>query len=104
MGYYIETKHNKGKAGEIASTYNGKIVTQSQARLAMGDNSLGVIVVINNYIFEAAGFAFDMKEFEDFTLLNDLRSKTFVVIPRNIAEVVSGFVKNKFVKELEQKI
>jgi len=89
MGYYIQGPA-KGKAEFIVENLNGKIVSQSEAKEAV-DNGLGVIVVVNNGPFEAAGFAFDWKEFQDFTLFTDQRPKRFVIMDRKLACELSGF-------------
>ena|SRR5215467_6756609 len=90
MGYYIETSNNKGKAKEIAEKYQGRIVNYYEAVLAMRNNE-GVIVVVENDFFEAAGFCYDDEEFEAFTRMDDYRPKTFVVITREDAEKASGY-------------
>lgn len=91
MGFYIETPGNRDKAGQIAKQFNGQIVSYTKARDAMKDSTRGVIVVVHNAFFEAAGFAFSEDEFDAFTRLNDAREKEFVIISRNDAEKASGY-------------
>ena len=91
MGWYVETGTQFQKANLIATRFKGRIVSQSEAKEAMNDPTKGVIVVINNGPFEAAGFAFDMGEFEAFTLPDDFRPKQYVILDRAIAEQACNF-------------
>ena len=89
MGYYIETPMNHGKARYIVQHYNGVVATYEEAKVASTDQ--GVIVVLDNGPFEAAGFAYDESEFEAFT--SDGRPKSFVILERSLAERLTGFSK-----------
>lgn len=91
MGYYIQTQGITGKAAAIAQRFNGQIVSMQTAREAMQDTAKGVVVVLHNPMFEAAGFAFDMDEFDSFTDSHDHRKKDFVVISREDAVRESGY-------------
>lgn len=93
MGYYIQTEGHRDKAAAVVREYNGQHVSKSEAEVAMSDPTKGVIVVLHNPLFEAAGFAYDMDEFKAFTESRDLRRKEFVVIARADAEAASGFVR-----------
>lgn len=89
MGYYIETSANHGKAQAIASDLNGEILPGRPTWGAWpADKAL--IVVVDNGIFEAAGYAYDEKEYEAFSLEDDRRPKVYVLIDREDAEVYSG--------------
>jgi len=93
MGYYIQTERENGqdfgKAQFIVDNYNGRIVSQKEAEQLV--ESEGVIVVCENPMFEAAGFADNLREFQAFTSPTDYRPKTFVVIDRGKAEELSGY-------------
>jgi hypothetical protein len=93
MGYYIEVPVNRQKAEIIAHLYDGKIVSELEAANAMLDSTKGVICVVENrgMGFEAAGFCYNMAEFEAFTDSGDPRTKQFVVIPRELAKKYSGY-------------
>ncbi len=54
---------------------------------------MGVIVVVDNGFFEAAGFAYDLKEFDEFTRPQDMRRKNFVAIERDLAKNLTKFKK-----------
>ena len=89
MGYYIEVPENHGKASQICKLHDGKIVSFTEAQQALDDSSLGVIVVLDNGMFEAAGFCFSKQEFKEFTA--DDRNKQYVLLERSLAEKLSGF-------------
>ena len=89
MGYYIETDGHFEKAEKIAAKHNGRIVTQDEASKLV--ESHGVICVVKNELFEAAGFAYDQNEFDAFTSPSDYRHKTFVVIDRELAKELSSY-------------
>jgi hypothetical protein len=81
MGYYIQTHSNTGKASIIAEEHGGVVVSYAEAVMAMSDPTKGVIVVINNGLFEAAGFAYDQEEFDAFT--SDERKRHYVILDRS---------------------
>jgi hypothetical protein len=89
MGFYIETAGFNYKAKAISEKYAGKISTYDEAFLAVRDPNIGVVVILNNGFFEAAGFAFDEKEFKAFT--SDNRPKQYVLLDREVAELASGY-------------
>lgn len=91
MGFYIETGGSVGKAEAIIEKYNAKQVTQDEARKAIAAGK-GVICVVKNAWFEAAGFCFDDNEFGQFTEPDDHRPRTWLVMDRHEAEKASGFI------------
>jgi len=90
MGFYVQTPIDKGKAQLIAKMYGGKIVDIHEAREA-NRNGEGVIIVVDNGPFEAAGFAYTEREFDEFTRLDDYRPKKFVVMDWDTAARASGY-------------
>ena len=92
MGYYVETGTTHGKADEILKAHplDAREVRILEAREAV-ESGEGVIVVMNNGPFEAAGFAFNMQEFEEFTDPFDPRPKRYIVMPYPKAAELSGF-------------
>lgn len=90
MGYYIQTASNSGKAREIAANHLGTIVPQPPT---FGDipADKGLVVVVHNAAFEAAGFAYDADEFAAFTDPSDRRHREFVLLDRDTAETLSGY-------------
>ena len=53
----------------------------------------GLIVVVDNGMFEAAGFCYNEEEFKVFTDPRDYRHKQYVLINREDAEILSGYRK-----------
>ena len=91
MGFYIQGP-TLGKAEHIVDNLGGTPATQEEATAAMNDSTKGVIVVVNNQgVFEAAAFAFNQKEFDDFVDPSDPRPKKFVIMDRAKAEEESGY-------------
>ena len=96
MGYYIESNRGSfGKADYLVEELGGFEVTQNEAAEYMKDLEKGVIVVCENQMFEAAGFAFDEREFKAFTLATDDRPKRFVVLDRGVAIKESGYIERE---------
>lgn len=90
MGFYIETATLQGKAEVIAREYGGQIVPKP-ASFADVPAGKGLVCVVQNGLFDAAGFAFDEREFEAFTEPGDHRSKTWVLMDYEKAAVLSGY-------------
>lgn len=85
MGYYINRPDGapRGKVDYLLS------LGAEEVSVATADSKVethGVIVVVDNGMFEAAGYAFSRKEFECFTSIHDGRSKRFFVMDREVAE------------------
>ncbi len=93
MGYYVAIDAPHGKAATIvAAEESAKLASLTEASRAMKDPALGVVVVVNNGAFEAAGFAFNQAEFDHFTTNpEDDRPKEFVVMARYRAAFLSGY-------------
>lgn len=92
MGYYIETDSHINKAKWIEKNIPGcRIVGLIEASKAMDDPDLGVVVVMDNLHFEAAGLAYDKDEFKAFAGPDDWRNKTFVVGPKSALFEAAGY-------------
>lgn len=114
MGYYIEGRTVKGKAQYIVDELGGEIVPRP-ALFADVPEGKALICVVDNGLFEAAGFACDEREFEAFAAedtgpaestwsrvgdMNVLhlgngtdgqRPRTWVLMDRKRAEELSGY-------------
>lgn len=90
MGYYIQCSANRGKAEAIARDLGGVILPACPAWGSWPED-MALIVVGNNGAFEAAGYAYDEREYEAFTDPSDTRPKQYVLISREDAEKYSGF-------------
>jgi hypothetical protein len=91
MGYYIETPAVHGKAQWIADNYEGEKLTFLPASYSDIPEGKALIGIVDNGIFEAAGFCFSEQEFATFADPQDHRPKTWVLIGRTEAELASGF-------------
>ena len=92
MGYYIETDANKDKAKWLINNHDAKVITHTEAALIMCDDkrTKGVVCVVDNGPFEAAGYAFSFEEFESF-LREDGRRKLWLSMDRDTAETLSNY-------------
>lgn len=66
MGYYIETGTLHEKAEIIKKKYGAKLITREEAAELVKDPLNGVVCIMDNGAFEAAGFAFNESEFAAF--------------------------------------
>lgn len=93
MGFYVERSDRAsfGKAEGIASEHGGSTTRDpAEARAAL-DAGKGVLVVISNATFEAAGFVPDADEWVRFHPPGDGRTREYVIMDRKIAEDLSGY-------------
>jgi hypothetical protein len=90
MGYYIETGTLHGKAEVIAREHNGQIIPQP-ASFADVPDGMGLVCVVRNGMFDAAGFAYDEREFAVFADPGDYRAKTWVLLDYETAAKHSGY-------------
>lgn len=90
MGYYIETPTSRNKARWIVDNLDGTLCTYDEAREAVIDGE-GVVVVVHNPAFEAAGFAYDADEFDRMTDARDPRPREYVLIDYAVAAKRSGY-------------
>lgn len=91
MGFYIETSGTHDKAFEIAEEYGGEVHLDPPNYELQTEQGNGIIVVIDNGLFEAAGFAHSKDEYDIMTRADDPRPRQYVIIPREDAELASGY-------------
>lgn len=94
MGYYINTGHNVGKAEWLIANESAlelTFVPRSLADLSPDTELNGLICVVNNGPFEAAGFIYSDRELEAFTDPSDYRDKRWLVMPLERAKELSGY-------------
>jgi len=92
MGYYINDPRMRarGKAKFILDNFDAMQLTSVQEAREAFDSGFGVICVIDNLQFEAAGFCYSERELEEFAR-PDTRTKTWLSMDRVKAEKLSGF-------------
>lgn len=93
MGFYIETgSFLKGKADIIARGLNGTILPQAPKSYNDIPADKALIVVVDNGVFEAAGFAYNEPEFKMMTdMSRDKRPRKYVLIDRSKAEDLTNY-------------
>jgi len=92
MGYYIGCPTNKGKAEHIVKNLGGTIIPKPVVFEDIPEGK-ALICVVNNGAFEAAGYCYSSREFEEFSMPQDFRSKQYVLMDEDIAQKLSGFKK-----------
>ena len=93
MGYYIEGP-NKSKAEFIVSEYDGKIIPCPKEFNDIPKDK-GLICVVDNGPFEAAGYCYDEREFQAFSNPKDLRPKKWLMIDRKTVNSLTHYVERK---------
>jgi hypothetical protein len=91
MGYYIQTKVNTGKAAEIIREQGAKKLSGSFEARKEFEKGEGVICVVCNGPFDAAGFCHSSEEIDAFDRPDDPRPKTWLSMDRAMAEILTGF-------------
>ena len=102
MGYYIETPGYSNRAKWIAEHLEGRIVSHDEAISAILSPEIGVVVVLHNPYFEAAGFAFSFDEFNALTSVDVI--KDYVLLDRRTAELCSGYAHPEKKEEVTREI
>ena len=93
MGFYIQRSNDdvKHKAEWLVDVYEGIVVQKPTSFNDIPQNK-GLVIVIDNGIFEAAGYIFDEREFKAATSDRlDIRPKVFVLLDKKLAEKISGY-------------
>jgi len=85
MGYYIQTGTNREKANVICEKYEGEII---KCPLCFSDipDDKALICVVDNGIFEAAGYCYSESEFHAFNEASDHRQKIWLIMDKKKAE------------------
>jgi hypothetical protein len=91
MGFYIQGPATS-KAPFIVSEYDGKIIPQPE-RFEDVPADKALICVVDNVLFDAAGYCFSAREFEAFTRSDDVRPKKWLIMDKAKAEKLSGYSK-----------
>ena len=93
MGYYIEVPKNKRKAQQLVYLYGAEILPTAP-EFWMKDPRQAIICVVDNGVFEAAGFAYDEAELNAFKR-PDGRPRTWLLMDRKKVCELTGFVEEE---------
>jgi len=91
MGIYIETGSSFDKAAFLQDNYGAKVVSVKEASEAINNNSVAVVCVKSNPNFEAAGFCYNKNEFDAFNWKYDDRPTKWLIMRRDIVEMLTNF-------------
>lgn len=91
MGYYLQVPQNLNKVNQLKEIYGKdvQIIDRPTSFNEVGKDKY-LICVVNNGVFEAIGICYDELEFKEFNNPDDLRRKTWLLMPR---ELVKSLVK-----------
>jgi hypothetical protein len=89
MGYYIEVPRNKEKAVYLIAEHGAELTAQPAAFTDVPAHR-ALVVVVDNGLFEAAGYAYDEREFQAFTQPGDHRPKQFLLMDKAKVRELTG--------------
>ena len=94
MVHYIETSGTTNKALWLVEHHAGQLINRETALLVVEtypSHDRGIVVVMDNGPFQAAGFAYDLDEFTEFADPSDPRSRQYVEMNRTLAAKLSHY-------------
>lgn len=88
MGYYINppAQHSDLTKAEYLKELGAQEVTMEDATEAVKDPTKGVICLVDNGLFDAAAWAYDIREVAAFKHPSDKRPKRWFVLPYDVAK------------------
>ncbi len=89
MGRYIQGPAT-GKVQMLVNQHSATIISLEEAQANINNKEKGIVVVVDNGMFEAAGFCPDRDELKAFSLPTDYRPKTFLMMDRQKAEELAN--------------
>lgn len=90
MGYYIETPVLHGKAAWLAENYDAELLDCAPASFADVPDEQALVMVVDNGIFEAAGYVFSKDEFGQ-VVDTDPRPRQYLLMDKITVELLSGY-------------
>ena len=89
MGYYIQTPDVNYKAMFLVQKHGATLIDRPpQFDRIPTDKSL--ICVVDNVLFEAAGYVYNAREYDAFSDPGDGRRKTWLYLDRQLARQLTG--------------
>ena len=90
MGYYIQTDKPTGKAQQLMEI-PGTTTLPFMPQWSEIPADKALVCVVQNGPFDAAALAYSEKELEAFSLPNDLRPKTWLLMDKENAHKLAGY-------------
>jgi len=92
MGRYVETPNSRGKAEYLIEEHGATQIPREEAEEIVSDpkSKYAVIVVLNNVMFEAAGYAYDKQELGRFLAPDDPRPKVCLAMDKKVVQQLTG--------------
>jgi len=96
MGYYINTPMVLGKAGYLKQMYGAKEIECPGSLNEISVEGMGLVCVIENPMFDAAGYIYDDNELRRAKPTHtDKRKRTWLIFDKQKVENLSGFHRYK---------
>jgi hypothetical protein len=94
MGYYLPTPYNTYKAEYLINTFGAEKIDIHLAKVIIReDPEKAIIVVIDNVLYEAAGYAYSERELDELSDPSDVRSKVILSMNKNTVLSLLGLSK-----------
>lgn len=82
MGIYLQCPEAKGKVDFLIREHKAQeLVGATPLTLPEKDSGMEVVCVIDNGLFEAAGFAYSSRELQEFVFDGTSRPRRFLLVP-----------------------
>lgn len=91
MGYYIQTPAPRGKAKYLQANYGATLWGLTPPKWQEVAPDKAIICVVDNGPFEVAAFCYDECELRRFTFFEDIRPKTWLLMPRDLVENLTSY-------------
>jgi len=90
MGYYIEVPSSKNKTEQLIKLHDAKEVKCPEL-FSDVPNDKALICVIDNGLFEAAGYCYSPNEFREFKFDRSSQPRKWIIMDKDLAEKLSGY-------------
>lgn len=90
MGYYIETGANLGKGEHLVQKFNATKISR-YGFISLDPANVGLVIIRNNFLFEAAAFIPDLREKEYWLRSVDPSILTYYKMDLQTAKTLAGY-------------
>ena len=90
MGFYIQVPKNLDKARQLIELHEAFIILSNPPDFDLVPEDKALICVVSNPLFDAAGYAYSKREFEEFSNPEDLRPKIWLYMDKQLVHELVG--------------
>lgn len=91
MGYYIECEKHLGKANQLVEKYGAIRLSKRPENFSDVPETTAIVVVLENGLFDAAGYCYDEREMLAFDSPRDYRKKHWLLMDKDLVNKLTGF-------------